>query len=54
MVVGNHIGVSVLWLVDLEVGVLPRELLTGVDGLWRRRKFVIASVLYDANFYLGN
>lgn len=54
MVVGNHVGISVLWFVDLEVGVLPRELLTGVDGLRSRGKFVIASVLYYANFYLVN
>lgn len=33
VVVGNHVGISVLWFVDLQVGVLPGELLTGVDGL---------------------
>lgn len=41
MVVGNHVGISVLWFVDLQVRVLPRELLTRIDGLWRRRVFVI-------------
>lgn len=36
MIVGNDVGVAVLWLVDLQVGVLPRELLPGVDGLRER------------------
>lgn len=38
MVVGNHVGISVLWFVDLQVRVLPRELLPRVDGLWSGRK----------------
>lgn len=33
MVVGNHVGISVLWFVDLQVRMLPCELLTRVDGL---------------------
>lgn len=33
VVVGNHVGISVLWFVHLQVGVFPRELLTGVNGL---------------------
>lgn len=33
MVVGNDVGIAVLWLVDLEVGVVPGELLTWFDGL---------------------
>lgn len=33
MVVGNHVGISVLWFVDLQVRVLPCELLTRIDGL---------------------
>lgn len=41
MVVGDHVGVAVLWFVDLQVGVLPRKLLTRVDGLWSRRGRII-------------
>lgn len=41
MVVGDDVGVSVLWFVDLQVGVLPGELLTRVDGLWSRRRRVV-------------
>lgn len=41
MVVGDHVGVAVLWFVDLQVGVLPRELLTRVDGLRSRRGRII-------------
>lgn len=33
VIVGNDVSVAVLWFVDLQVGVLPCELLTGVDGL---------------------
>lgn len=33
MIIGNDVSVAVLWFVDLQVGVLPCELLTGVDGL---------------------
>lgn len=33
VVVGNDVGVAVLWFVDLQVGVLPCELLTGIDRL---------------------
>lgn len=33
VIIGNDISIAVLWFVDLQVGVLPRELLTGVDGL---------------------
>lgn len=36
VVVGDDVGVAVLWFVDLQVGVLPGELLTRVDGLWSR------------------
>jgi hypothetical protein len=35
VVIGNDVGVTVLGLVHLQVGVLPRELLPGVDGLRR-------------------
>ena len=38
MVVGNHVGISVLWFVDLQVGVLPCELLARVNGLWSRER----------------
>ena len=43
VVVRDHVGVSVLWFVHLQVGVLPRELLTGVDGLQGKKK------CYDTN-----
>lgn len=33
VIIGNDVSVAVLWFVDLQVGVLPCELLTGVDGL---------------------
>ena len=33
MVVGDDVGVAVLGLVHLQVGVLPRELLPGVNRL---------------------
>lgn len=33
VIIGNDVSVAVLWFVDLQVGVFPRELLTGVDGL---------------------
>lgn len=33
VVVGNHVGISVLWFVDLQVRVLPCELLARVNGL---------------------
>lgn len=33
MVIGDHIGVPVLGFVHLQVGVLPSELLTRVNGL---------------------
>lgn len=33
VIVGNDVSVAVLWFVDLQVGVLPCELLTRVDGL---------------------
>lgn len=33
MIVCNDVSVAVLWFVHLQVGVLPCELLTGVDGL---------------------
>lgn len=35
VVVGDDVGVSVLGFVDLQVGMLPGELLTRIDGLWR-------------------
>lgn len=60
MVVGDDVGVSVLWFVDLQVGVLPRELLTRVDGLWSRRRRVvtlptsIARVNYCSIFWTSN
>lgn len=34
MVVGDDVGIAVLGLVHFQVGVLPRELLAWVDGLW--------------------
>ncbi len=37
VIVGDDVCVSVLWFVDLQVGVLPRELLTGIDRLRRKR-----------------
>ena len=33
VVVGNNIGIAVLWLVDLHVGVLPGELLSWINRL---------------------
>lgn len=33
VVVGDDVGVAVLGLVHFQVGMLPRELLAGVDGL---------------------
>lgn len=33
VIIGNDVSVAVLWFVDLQVGVLPCELLTRVDGL---------------------
>lgn len=36
VVVGDDIGVAVLWLVHFHVGVLPGELLGRVDGLGRK------------------
>lgn len=33
MVVGDHICIAVLGLVDLQVGVLPGELLSRINGL---------------------
>lgn len=33
MVVSNNVGIAVLWLVDLQVGVLPCELLAWINGL---------------------
>lgn len=33
MVVSNNVGITVLWLVDLQVGVLPCELLAWINGL---------------------
>ena len=36
VVVGNHICIAVLWLVDLQVGVLPGELLSWINGLTHR------------------
>lgn len=33
MVVGNNICIAVLWLVDLQVGVLPGELLSWINRL---------------------
>lgn len=49
MVVGNHVGISVLWFVDLQVRVLPRELLTGIDGLWGGTVFVIAGTFFSSS-----
>lgn len=40
VVVGDDVGVAVLWFVHLQVGVLPCELLTGVDGLEGTREQV--------------
>lgn len=37
VIIGNDVSVAVLWFVDLQVGVLPCELLTGVDGLWEAK-----------------
>ena len=36
MVIGDDVSITVLGLVHLQVGVLPGELLTGVDGLQHR------------------
>lgn len=33
VIIGNDVSIAVLWFVDLQVGVFPRELLTRVDGL---------------------
>lgn len=33
VVIGDDVGVSVLGLVDLQVGMLPGELLSWIDGL---------------------
>lgn len=33
VVVGNNICIAVLWLVDLQVGVLPGELLSRINRL---------------------
>lgn len=41
VVVGDDVGVAVLGFVDLQVGVLPRELLPRVDGLWSRRRRIV-------------
>lgn len=40
VVIGDDVGVAVLWFVHLQVGVLPCELLTGVDGLEGTREEV--------------
>lgn len=40
VVVGNDVSVAILWFVHLQVGVLPCELLPGVDGLEEMRKEV--------------
>lgn len=40
MVVGNDIGVAILWFIHLQVGVLPCELLPGVDRLQETGKEV--------------
>lgn len=40
VVVGNDIGVAILWFIHLQVGVLPCELLPGVDRLEEMRKEV--------------
>jgi len=42
MVIGNDVGIAVLWFIDLQVGVLPRELLTGVNGLQQAKVTVRA------------
>lgn len=36
VVVGNNICIAVLWLVDLQVGVLPGELLSWINRLTHR------------------
>lgn len=36
VVIGDDVGVAVFGLVHLQVGMFPRELLPGVDGLWRQ------------------
>lgn len=46
VVVGDHVGVAVLWFVDLQVGVLPRKLLTRVDGLWSRRGSIVTMTTF--------
>lgn len=33
MVVGDDVCIAVLWLVDLQVGVFPGELLARINGL---------------------
>lgn len=33
VVVSNNVGITVLWLVDLQVGVLPCELLAWINRL---------------------
>lgn len=33
VIIGDDVSVAVLWFVDLQVGVLPCELLTRVNGL---------------------
>lgn len=40
VVVRDDISVAILWFVHLQVGVLPRELLPGVDRLLEMRKEV--------------
>lgn len=37
VVVGDDVGVAVLGFVDLQVGMLPGELLTRIDGLWKEK-----------------
>lgn len=39
MVIGDDIGVSVLWLVGLQVRMFPSELLARVDGLQGMSRF---------------
>lgn len=38
VVIGDDVGVAVLGLVDLQVGVLPGELLSWIDGLEEEKK----------------
>lgn len=46
VVIGDDIGVAILGFIDLQVGVLPGELLSRIDGLREEEKRKHSGLLY--------